>query len=67
MKTTIITLKMMKTKTKPSLYDRLIIRLFKSSKQVSNIMENAIEEAYQLGKKNGKLESKKGLKNWKKI
>tara|TARA_Y100000592_G_C5435898_1_gene300720 strand:- start:1081 stop:1242 length:162 start_codon:yes stop_codon:yes gene_type:complete len=53
----------MKTKTKPSLYDRLIIRLFKSSKQVSNIMENAIEEAYQLGKKNGKLESKKGLKN----
>ena len=63
MKTTIITLKMMKTKTKPSLYDRLIIRLFKSSKQVSNIMENAIEEAYQLGKKNGKLESKKGLKN----
>lgn len=67
MKTTITTLKMMKTKTKPSLYDRLIIRLFKSSKQVSNIMENAIEEAYQLGKKNGKLESKKGLKNWKKI
>ena len=53
----------MKTKTKPSLYDRVLIRLFKSSKQVSIIMENSIEEAYQLGIKNGKLKGKKGLKN----
>ena len=67
MKTTITALKIMKTKTKPSLYDRVLIRLFKSSKQVSIIMENSIEEAYQLGIKNGKLKGKKGLKNWKKI